>query len=132
MSEVEESGPLQISEQDDRKYRHITLPNKMQVRTKPMTTPSTIVRISGRLSEGAVSIKATANVATTPDFLCGCAFLRGFRRCMLKAGVAEREKETQLKRIFNTETQKSLTADQQHTGCCLAAGLGSGVVLETS
>lgn len=29
---VVESGPLQISEQDDRKYRHLTLPNRMQVR----------------------------------------------------------------------------------------------------
>ncbi len=28
---VVDNGPLQISEQDDRKYRHITLPNKMQV-----------------------------------------------------------------------------------------------------
>eukprot|EP00903_Cladosiphon_okamuranus_P017869 g16444.t1 len=31
MAEVKENGPVQISEQDERKYRHITLPNKMQV-----------------------------------------------------------------------------------------------------
>eukprot|EP00752_Nemacystus_decipiens_P012492 g11064.t1 len=30
-TDVEESASLQISEQDDRKYRHITLPNKLQV-----------------------------------------------------------------------------------------------------
>lgn len=30
---VVDSGSLQISEQDDRLYRHITLPNKMQVDT---------------------------------------------------------------------------------------------------
>ncbi len=33
---VVESGPLQISEHDDRKYRHITLPNKMQARPLPL------------------------------------------------------------------------------------------------
>lgn len=31
---VVESGPLQISEQDDREYRHLTLPNEMQVRPR--------------------------------------------------------------------------------------------------
>ena len=36
--EVKESGPVQISEQDERKYRHITLPNKMQASTNTHTT----------------------------------------------------------------------------------------------
>lgn len=32
VGEVENSGAVQISEQDDREYRHVTLPNKMQVK----------------------------------------------------------------------------------------------------
>lgn len=35
---VLESGHIEISEHDDRKYRHITLPNKMRVRSRAIGT----------------------------------------------------------------------------------------------
>lgn len=37
-NEVVVNDPLQISEQDDREYRHITLPNKMQVSGGSLST----------------------------------------------------------------------------------------------
>ena len=73
--EVKESGPLEISEQDDRKYRHITLPNKMQVR---QNATRCFIRISNRprLTMPNVSTDAAAcvtiNVVST---LRLCTFL---------------------------------------------------------
>ena len=101
--EVEESAPLQISEQDDRKYLHITLPNKMQVSTKDLCIYDTCAHLFAfptAVSAPECGVKRLP--CCRNDFFCFgsqrvCMWLlraSGLFACWNQTCLADRENET--------------------------------------
>eukprot|EP00752_Nemacystus_decipiens_P002074 g1985.t1 len=98
---VVEGGPLQISEQDDRKYRHVTLPNKMQVLL--ISDPDT--------DKEAAAMDVRVGYTSDPRYVQGIAH---FCEHMLFLGTGKYPREDTYNAFLNSHGGKSnaFTSDE--------------------
>lgn len=101
MDKVVNNGPVQISEQDDRKYRHITLENQMQVGARSKVP---IVVIARR-----VSIKLSP-MAVIDALGAGCCRCYSMRICFCACQIIRR-----LLSIQGTEALWAISAACRHS-----------------
>lgn len=69
---VVDSGSVQISEQDDRLYRHITLPNKMQVDTGSGTLVLLIAALSCLVVPAGTSVRLSDSTTAVAQCILIC------------------------------------------------------------